>query len=57
MLNRIMLRITLVCALAVSAVVIPACQTSKKAHPEMLGGDTEMTHERHDTGVDSHIVD
>jgi len=56
MLNRIMLRITLVFALAVSAVVIPACQT-KKAHPEMLGGDTEMTHERHDTGVESHIVD
>lgn len=57
MLNRIALRITLVVALAVSAIVVTGCRTTNKAQPEMLTGDTAATHERHDTGIDSQTAD
>ncbi len=36
-------------ALAFSAVAMTACQTTRKAQPEMLTGDAEAAHERHAT--------
>ena len=57
MLGRIILRTVLAVVLAVSAVTITACQTTRKARPEMLTGDTEAAHERHNTGIDSHTAD
>jgi CBS-domain-containing membrane protein len=57
MLKRIFLKTTVVVALAASAVLIPACQSTPKAQPEMLTGDAQVAHERHDTGIDSHTAD
>lgn len=57
MLKRIILRTTLVVVLIVSAIAIPACQTTGKVRSEMLTGDTQLTHERHAKGIDSHTAD
>ena len=55
MLKRIILKSGVLLIVAMSAVMMPACQTSDKARPEMLTGDT--AHERHAEGVDSHTAD
>ena len=57
MMNRIVAKSLLLVGLILSAIAIPACQTTGKARPEMLTGDTEVTHERHATGIDSHTAD
>ena len=57
MMNRIVTKSMLVVGLILSAIAIPACQTTGKAQPEMLTGDTELTHERHATGIDSQTAD
>ncbi len=57
MMNKLALRIALTIALSVSAVTLTACQTTHKAEPEMLTGQNQVTHERHNTGFDSHTAD
>ncbi len=57
MLNRTILRAVLLAALALCSFSITACQATRKARPEMLTGDPEPKHERHNTGVDSHTAD
>ena len=57
MLNRTVFRAILIGVLALSSVTITACQTTRKAQPEMLTGDSEPAHGRHETGVDSHTAD
>lgn len=38
--------------------VLGGCQTGKKAHPEMLTGQSEQVeHERHSKGIASHSAD
>jgi len=57
MMKKYALRIALTIALSVSAVALTACQTTQKAEPEMLSGQNQVAHERHDTGFDSHTAD
>ena len=57
MMIRATVRVMLIAVLALSAVTITACQTTRKAQPEMLTGDTEVAHERHITGIESHSAD
>lgn len=54
--TRIAARATLAVLLALFAFTMPACQTTtRKAQPEMLSGETETPHERHATGLKSHV--
>lgn len=57
MMNQVVRKSVLVVGLILSAIAIPACQTTGKAQPEMLTGDTELTHERHASGIDSQTAD
>ncbi|MCH7839832.1 MAG: hypothetical protein IID38_06320 [Planctomycetes bacterium] len=57
MINRIVLKSMLVVGLILTAIAIPACQTTGSARPEMLTGDTQLTHERHAAGIDSQTAD
>lgn len=57
MTRRIILNTIGLLILLASAVMIPACQTTGEARPEMLAGDTDVAHERHETGIDSHTAE
>jgi len=58
MLKQVILRVMVVCTLALSAVAITGCQTTGDAQPEYMAGETDMpTHERHATGVYSQSAD
>lgn len=52
--KKTLARISIVALIAASA-YINGCQ-SQKAEPEMMAGQQE-THERHATGIDSHVND
>ena len=53
--TRILFRTSVALVLAVFALSVPACTSTPKAEPEMLTGDQEMAHERHATGLGSHV--
>ena len=55
--KRVILHAVGLLVLLASAVLIPACQTTGEARPEMLTGDTDVAHERHATGIDSHSAE
>ena len=55
--KRIILNTIGLLVLLASAVMIPACQTTGEARPEMLAGDGDVAHERHATGIDSHSAE
>ena len=57
MLKRTVLRTVVAAGLMFSALAISGCQTTRTARPEMLTGNTEVAHERHATGIDSHTAD
>lgn len=57
MLKRNILSVFGLLVMLASAVMIPACQTTDEARPEMLAGDTDVAHERHATGIDSHSAE
>ena len=57
MLKRTMLRSVVTVGLMFSSLAITGCQTTRKARPEMLTGNTEVAHERHAKGIDSHTAD
>ncbi len=57
MLHRTVKYTILVIALSMVALSTTACQTTRSAKPEMLSGDGQTVHERHDSGVESHTSD
>ena len=57
MLNRMLVKAAIAVVLAVSVVAIPACQTTGANRAEMLTGDSQVTHERHATGLGTQTAD
>ena len=57
MLKKTILRTVVAAGLMFSALAITGCQTTGKARPEMLTGDTNVAHERHAAGIDSQTAD
>ena len=57
MLKNTILRTVVAAGLMLSSLAITGCHTTGKARAEMLTGDTQVAHERHATGIDSHTAD